>query len=95
MLPIRLINIAVSALALIVLSPLLVLVAVGLKLATSGPVFCVRERVRPNGRPFWLLKFCTHGTWLGLHLRRFSVDELPGLISVLLAEMSLSELSWK
>jgi lipopolysaccharide/colanic/teichoic acid biosynthesis glycosyltransferase len=95
MLPIRLVNIAGSALALIVLSPLLVLVAVWLKLATSGPVFCVRERVRPNGRHFWLVKFCTHGTWLGLHLRRFSVDELPGLISVLLGEMSLSELSWK
>jgi putative colanic acid biosynthesis UDP-glucose lipid carrier transferase len=93
MLPIRLVNIAGSA--LVVLSPLLVLMAVGLKLATSGPVFCVRERVRPNGRPFWLLKFCTHGTWLGLHLRHFSVDELPGLISVLLGEMSLSELSWK
>ena len=95
MLPIRLVNIAGSALALIVLSPLLVLVAVWLKLATSGPVFCVRERVSSNGRPFWLLKFCTHGTWLGLHLRRFSIDELPGLISVLLGEMSLSELSWK
>jgi lipopolysaccharide/colanic/teichoic acid biosynthesis glycosyltransferase len=49
MLPIRLVNITGSALALIVLSPLLVLVAVWLKLATSGPVFCVRERVRPKG----------------------------------------------
>jgi lipopolysaccharide/colanic/teichoic acid biosynthesis glycosyltransferase len=52
MLPIRLVNIAGSVLALIVLSPLLMLVAVGLKLATSGPVFCVRECVRPNGRHF-------------------------------------------
>lgn len=95
MLSIRLVNIAGSALALIVLSPLLVLVAVWLKLVTSGPVFCVRERVRPNGRSFWLLKFCTHCTWLGLHLRRFSIDELPGLISVLLGEMSLRELCWK
>ena len=93
--PIRLVDIAGSAAALILLSPLLVLLALLLKLARSGPVFCVQERVRPDGGRFRLLKFCTQRTWLGVVLHRFSVDELPELISVLLGEVSLIELRWK
>lgn len=93
--PMRLIDIAGSAAALILLSPLLVLLAMLLKVDSSGPVFCVRERVRSDGGHFWLLKFCTQRTWLGLCVRRFSIDELPRFISVLLGEVSLIELHTK
>lgn len=89
---IRLVDITGSAAALILLSPLLVLLAVLLKFATSGPVFCIQERVRPDGRHLRLLKFCPRRTGLGVVLHRFSVDELPGLINVLLGEVSLREL---
>jgi lipopolysaccharide/colanic/teichoic acid biosynthesis glycosyltransferase len=93
--PMRLVDIVSSIAALIVLSPLLVLLAVWLKLTRSGPVFCLGDRVRPNGGHVRLLKFCTQRTSLGMMMRRFSIDELPSFISVLLGEASLMELHWK
>ncbi len=48
----------VAALAgLIVLSPFLVLIALAVRLDSSGPVFFVHHRVGLNGRPFALIKF--------------------------------------
>lgn len=53
----RLMDILCSALALIVLSPLLVLTALGIKLTSRGPVFFSQTRVGLHGVPFELLKF--------------------------------------
>ena len=93
--PMRLVDIVGSTAALILLSPILVLLAGLLKLATSWPVFCAQERARSDGGHFRLLKFCTQRTWLGEFMRHFSTDELPSLISVLLGEVSLIELHAK
>lgn len=96
-----------SALALIFLSPLMLLVAALIKLESPGPVFYVQERVGLDGKPFQLLKFRTmrqdaeangpgwtvandpRRTRLGKILRRYSIDELPQFINVLIGEMSL------
>ena len=53
----RLIDIVGSALALVFLSPLMLLVAVAIKLESPGPVFFVQERMSLDGKPFWMLKF--------------------------------------
>jgi exopolysaccharide biosynthesis polyprenyl glycosylphosphotransferase len=53
----RLFDIAVSALVLAVLSPLLVTVAILIKLTSSGPVFFKQKRVGLYGREFNMLKF--------------------------------------
>ena len=46
-----------SACALLVLSPLMLLIAVAIKLTSRGPVFYRAERIGLNGTPFTMLKF--------------------------------------
>lgn len=46
-----------SSLILIIASPVMILLAVGVKLSSPGPVFYRQERVGLNNRPFVMLKF--------------------------------------
>jgi len=104
----RTLDILVSLVALIFLSPLLMLLALFVKLTSPGPVFLVQERVGRDGRPFWCIKYRTmrqdaeaqsgpvwttpndpRRTRLGAFMRRFSLDEFPQFINVLLGEMSV------
>ena len=53
----RLTDVALSAAGLVVLSPLLVALAVWVKLDSPGPVFFRGERIGRGGRPFRMFKF--------------------------------------
>jgi Undecaprenyl-phosphate glucose phosphotransferase len=53
----RAMDVVLSALGLIVLSPLLALIAVLVKLSSPGPVFYRQERCGLNGKSFFMLKF--------------------------------------
>jgi len=55
----RTLSVAVAVAGLLVLWPLLALIALAIKLDSSGPVLFVHERVGAHGRPFKLLKFRT------------------------------------
>ncbi len=55
----RLLDIALSGLGLLVLSPLLVPIAIALRLTGEGEVFFIQQRVGRGGRPFGLYKFAT------------------------------------
>lgn len=55
----RLLDIILSSLALLVLSPLLVPIAIALRFSGEGEVFYVQQRVGLHGRPFGLYKFAT------------------------------------
>ena len=55
----RLLDIVLSGLALLVLSPLLIPVALALRLTGEGEIFYVQQRVGRGGRPFGLYKFAT------------------------------------
>ena len=46
-----------AALILVLVSPLFLVIAIGVKLSSPGPVFYRQERVSWNGRPFMMLKF--------------------------------------
>jgi Undecaprenyl-phosphate glucose phosphotransferase len=50
-------DMVLSAIGLVVLSPLLALIAVLVKLSSPGPIFYRQERCGLNGRPFHMLKF--------------------------------------
>lgn len=100
-------DIVVAAVVLQFTAPLLLLLAILVKLDSRGPVFFLQERVGLDGKPFWMIKFRTmrtdseqHGpgwttpndpriTRLGTLLRRYSLDELPQFINVLLGDMSV------
>jgi lipopolysaccharide/colanic/teichoic acid biosynthesis glycosyltransferase len=101
----RMFDIVVSLAGLMLLSPLLVGIALWVKLDSPGPVFFRQERVGRHGVPFHIHKFRTmaHGaqgaqitvgadrriTRAGAFLRRLKLDELPQLIDVLKGDMSL------
>lgn len=55
----RAMDIALSTLALVVLSPIMFAVSLVVKLTSPGPIFYRQERCGLNGRPFWMLKFRT------------------------------------
>lgn len=55
----RLLDIVFSGLALLVLSPLLLPIAIVLRLSGEGEVFYVQSRVGRGGKPFGLYKFAT------------------------------------
>ena len=55
----RLFDVLSSAIALIVLSPLLLFIAAGVKVTSPGPVFYRGIRTGRHGRPFRILKFRT------------------------------------
>jgi len=103
----RAIDVVVSAVTLVILSPLMLLLALLIKLDSPGAVFYTQIRMGLDAKPFPMLKFrsmrsdaerdgpgwTVHNdpriTRLGALIRRFSLDELPQFINVLLGEMSI------
>lgn len=55
----RTIDVMASLLGLLLLSPLLIAVAVAIKLDSAGPVFFTQMRIGRGFRPFWIYKFRT------------------------------------
>jgi lipopolysaccharide/colanic/teichoic acid biosynthesis glycosyltransferase len=53
----RLFDISLALLGLIILSPLLILIAIAIKVNSKGPVFFCQKRVGRSGKPFILYKF--------------------------------------
>lgn len=58
----RVLDIIISSLGLFVLSPLLVVIALLVKLTSRGPIFYVQERVSYDGSKFNIIKFRTMRT---------------------------------
>lgn len=53
----RFLDIIVSIIVLIVLSPLYLIVAIGVKRSSPGPIFYGQERIGKHGKPFTMYKF--------------------------------------
>ena len=101
----RALDIAASLLMLIALVPLILLVALLVRVDSPGPAFFKVRRIGRNGRDLMMLKFrkmhddaagialTTHGddrlTRIGAFLARSKLDELPQLWHVLRGDMSL------
>jgi len=97
-------DLIVAALLLIVLSPILITIAVLIRIRDGSPVLFRQERVGRHGVAFRVLKFRTMRstpgaqvtiqgdtriTRVGRRLRAHRLDELPQLINVLTGDMSL------
>lgn len=50
-------DIIISILALIILSPLFLVLIIGVKLSSKGPIFYKQDRIGKNGKPFTIYKF--------------------------------------
>ena len=95
---------AVSGLVLFLLLPLLVVVAVLVRIFMGAPIFFTQERAGYQGRPFVCYKFRTMTdardasgrllsdtdrlTGIGKLFRRLKVDELPQLWNIFSGDMS-------
>jgi len=55
----RIMDIFVSLMAILILSPVFLAIALAVKLNSKGPVFFVQERIGKNGNPFDIYKFRT------------------------------------
>jgi Undecaprenyl-phosphate glucose phosphotransferase len=53
----RVMDIALAVFALVVLSPLMMVIAIVIKLSSPGPILYRQERCGLNGKSFWMLKF--------------------------------------
>lgn len=87
---------------LIVASPLMLLIAIAIKLDSKGHVLFKQERTGKGGKNFYIYKFRTmvekndvhdfskadEHTKIGKILRKTSLDELPQLFSIAIGKMS-------
>lgn len=95
---------AAAFVALLVLSPLMLVTAVAVKVTSRGPVFYTQERITKGNRPFTLYKFRSmtqndqsdvewtaddRVTAVGRIIRPLAIDELPQFWNVLIGDMSL------
>lgn len=55
----RIMDILISAVTLVALCPFLIVIALIIKLTSSGPVFFIQERIGKDGKSFKLIKFRT------------------------------------
>ena len=91
-----------SLFGLIVVSPLMIIIAIAIKLDSKGPVLFKQLRTGKRGKNFYVYKFRTmvsnndvhdfsksdEHTRVGKILRKTSLDELPQLYSIFIGKMS-------
>jgi len=101
----RIIDFVVAFFALLILSPVFIIVTIGLYFANNGKPFFFQRRPGKNEKIFRIIKFKTMNdkkgadgnllsdaerlTTMGGFVRKTSLDEIPQLINVLKGDMSL------
>jgi len=101
----RIIDITLSSIGLILLSPVLLIVGILIRLKLGSPIFFTQDRVGKENKVFKIIKFRTmkdvrdvngnlipeseRRTSFGNKLRDLSIDEIPELINILKGDMSL------
>lgn len=101
----RFTQLILSLIALLLLSPLFLIIAISIKVSMPGPVFFRQSRIGRHGRIFRIYKFRSMRlndertsitiqdderiTPFGRYLRNSKIDELPQLLNILKGEMAI------
>ena len=102
--PKRLFDLSLALIALVILSPIILVIAILVRVFIGTPILFKQQRPGYKGRPFFIYKFRTMTnrvgrdgsllpdaerlTRFGHFLRSLSLDELPELFNILRGEMS-------
>lgn len=98
----RIMDFLLSLILLVILSPVMLIVAIAVKIDSKGPILFKQERSGKNNKVFKMYKFRSmvatndvHDfktsdklTRVGKFIRKTSLDEIPQLINILKGEMS-------
>lgn len=98
----RIIDFMMALILIIVCSPIMLVVAIAIKIDSRGPVLFIQPRSGKNGKVFNLYKFRSMAkdnnvhdfkeenkvTRVGNFIRKTSLDEIPQLFNILKGEMS-------
>lgn len=101
----RLLDILLAVIALVLLSPIMIVSALAIRLEDRGPIFFIQTRIGRAGKPFRFFKFRSMPvntgdipsaqarnikvTRVGRVIRRTNIDELPQLLNILRGDMSV------
>lgn len=104
----RIFDVIFSSIILVLIAPVLIVVAIAIRIDSKGPLFYKPVRMGKAGKEFTLFKFrsmsvsdpVTLGanstqkddariTKVGRFIRKYSIDELPQFLNVLLGDMSI------
>ena len=101
----RIFDLVVSVILVILLSPIMLIIALLVRIKMGSPILFIQERSGLDAQPFSLYKFRTMSNTknkqgqllpghlrlnkLGIFLRKYSLDELPQLFNVIKGDVSL------
>lgn len=99
----RILDVTLSSILLIIMSPILLTIGIAVKLDSEGPIIYKQKRVGKSGKEFTIYKFRTMSkdnnaydftkkdevTKIGRFLRQIGIDELPQLFNILKGDMSI------
>ena len=97
----RILDLLIASLVLAIAAPLLIIIAIAIRMESRGPILYRRRCGGMQGQPFDMLRFRTmvearsHGlpdeslTPVGRFIRNYSLDEIPLLFNVLRGDMSI------
>lgn len=91
----RIIDFVCSTIGIIILSPILLVIAITIKIDSKGPVFFKQERLGKDGNVFKILKFRTmveDAEKFGLGIKTYSEDPRITKVGAFLRKTSLDEL---
>lgn len=91
-----------ALLGIIITSPIMIIIAIAIKLDSKGPVLFKQKRTGKNGKDFYMYKFRSMAvdndvhdfskkdqhTKVGTFIRKTSLDELPQFFNIVRFEMS-------
>ena len=98
----RVVDVTLASLALVILSPILIVTSIAIKLDSEGPIIFKQERIGKDGKIFNVYKFRSMSannnasdlsvpdkyTGIGKFIRKTSIDELPQLINIIKGDMT-------